>query len=100
MVDCGADRNTPSTDADARLLHPSGFHHACFALRHESRLDEEPLSHEAIIEPGRLIKVLEKGLLYMSVEAHIDEVSRLQRSPSSSTAVTLTQSFHRSNDGA
>lgn len=57
-------------------LKESGFHHSCFNFRHESRLDDEPLSHEAVVEPGRLIQVLEKGLLYMSVEAHIDDDGR------------------------
>lgn len=57
-------------------LKESGFHHSCFSFRHESRLDDEPLSHEAVIEPGRLIQALEKGLLYMSVEAHIDDDGR------------------------
>lgn len=62
-----------SNDAD-KFPHHTGLHHACFALRHESRLDEEPLSHQAIVAPGRLIEVLEKGLAYLNVEAHIDEV--------------------------
>ncbi|CAO1615554.1 unnamed protein product [Parajaminaea phylloscopi] len=53
-------------------LKESGFHHACFSLRHEGRLDEEPLSKEAVIEPGRLIRMLQKGLLYMAVETHVN----------------------------
>ncbi|PWN89675.1 WD40 repeat-like protein [Acaromyces ingoldii] len=53
-------------------LKESGFHHSCFSLRHESRLDEEPLSKEAVIEPGQLVKVLQKGLLYLAVEAHVN----------------------------
>lgn len=55
-----------------------GFQHACFSLRHEGRLDEDPLSSEAVIEPGRLLKLLQKGLLYMAVEAHVNEVSTCQ----------------------
>lgn len=54
-------------------LKESGFHHASFSLRHESRLDEYPLSKEAIVEPGQLIRFLQKGLIYASVEAHIQE---------------------------
>jgi hypothetical protein len=53
----------------------SDFRHACFSLRHESRLDEEPLSKEAVVEPGRLLKILQKGLVYMAVEAHVNPVS-------------------------
>lgn len=53
----------------------TGFQHACFSLRHEGRLDEDPLSKEAVIEPGRLLKLLQKGLLYMAVEAHVNDVS-------------------------
>lgn len=56
----------------------TGFHHSCFSLRHESRLDEEPLSKEAVIEPGQLVKVLQKGLLYLAVEAHVNPVSKCQ----------------------
>ncbi|KAL9934094.1 hypothetical protein V8E36_007176 [Tilletia maclaganii] len=54
-------------------LKESGFYHACFSLRHESRLDDEPLSREAIIEPGQLVRILQKGLLFLAVEAHINE---------------------------
>lgn len=66
------------TSAEVNLLvyhylKESGFHHASFSLRHESRLDDEPLSKEAIIEPGQLIRFLQKGLIYASVEAHIQE---------------------------
>jgi transducin (beta)-like 1 len=53
-------------------LKESGFHHACFSLRHEARLDEDPLSKEAVIEAGQLVKYLQKGLLYMTVEAHVN----------------------------
>ncbi|CDS00611.1 related to Nuclear receptor co-repressor/HDAC3 complex subunit TBLR1 [Sporisorium scitamineum] len=64
------------TSAEVNLLvyhylKESGFHHASFSLRHESRLDDEPLSKEAIIEPGQLVRFLQKGLIYASVEAHI-----------------------------
>ncbi|ETS63835.1 hypothetical protein PaG_02154 [Moesziomyces aphidis] len=52
-------------------LKESGFHHASFSLRHESRLDDTPLSKEAIVEPGQLVRFLQKGLLYASVEAHV-----------------------------
>ncbi|KAK0565305.1 hypothetical protein OC844_001272 [Tilletia horrida] len=54
-------------------LKESGFYHACYALRHESRLDDEPLSREAIIEPGQLVRILQKGLLFLAVEAHVNE---------------------------
>lgn len=53
-------------------LKESGFQHSCFTLRNESRLDDEPLSHEAVIEPGKLVGLLEKALVYMSVEAHVN----------------------------
>lgn len=44
-------------------------------MRHEGRLDEDPLSKEAVIEPGRLVKLLQKGLLYLAVEAHVNPVN-------------------------
>ena len=56
-------------------LKESGFTHSCFSLRHEGRLDDDPLAKQAIIEPGRLIRVLQKGLLYLAVEAHANPVS-------------------------
>lgn len=67
----------PPVGLSLLLLHarPSDFRHACFSLRHESRLDEEPLSKEAVVEPGRLLKILQKGLVYMAVEAHVNPVS-------------------------
>ncbi|SAM60802.1 related to Nuclear receptor co-repressor/HDAC3 complex subunit TBLR1 [Ustilago bromivora] len=66
------------TSAEVNLLvyhylKESGFHHASFSLRHESRLDDEPLSKQAIVEPGQLVRFLQKGLIYSSVEAHIQE---------------------------
>ncbi|SOV01493.1 related to Nuclear receptor co-repressor/HDAC3 complex subunit TBLR1 [Ustilago sp. UG-2017a] len=66
------------TSAEVNLLvyhylKESGFHHASFSLRHESRLDDEPLSKQAIVEPGQLVRFLQKGLIYASVEAHIQE---------------------------
>ncbi|EST06523.1 LisH dimerization motif, subgroup [Kalmanozyma brasiliensis GHG001] len=66
------------TSAEVNLLvyhylKESGFHHASFSLRHESRLDDEPLSKEAVIEPGQLVRFLQKGLIYASVEAHIQD---------------------------
>ncbi|PWZ01417.1 WD40 repeat-like protein [Testicularia cyperi] len=66
------------TSAEVNLLiyhylKESGFLHASFSLRHESRLDDSPLSKEAIVEPGQLVRYLEKGLAYASAEAHIDD---------------------------
>ncbi|KAK0556590.1 hypothetical protein OC846_001034 [Tilletia horrida] len=54
-------------------LKESGFLHSCFALRHESRLDDEPLSKEGDIEPGQLVRILQKGLLFLAVEAHVND---------------------------
>ncbi|KAE8212075.1 hypothetical protein CF327_g4243 [Tilletia walkeri] len=54
-------------------LKESGFYHSCFSLRHEGRLDDEPLSREAIVEPGQLVRILQKGLLFLAVEAHVNE---------------------------
>ncbi|CAD6985879.1 unnamed protein product [Tilletia controversa] len=54
-------------------LKESGFYHSCFSLRHEGRLDDEPLSREAIVEPGQLVRILQKGLLFLAVESHVNE---------------------------
>ncbi|CEH15800.1 Beta-transducin family (WD-40 repeat) protein [Ceraceosorus bombacis] len=51
-------------------LKEAGFMHSCFSLRHEARLDDAPGANDAIVEPGTLLRYLQKGLLYAAVEAH------------------------------
>ncbi|CAO1634199.1 unnamed protein product [Sympodiomycopsis kandeliae] len=66
---------TSSAEVNLLVYHylkDSGFLHTCFSLRHEARLDDDPLSQQAIVEPERLLKLLQKGLLFMSVEAHVN----------------------------
>lgn len=66
------------TSAEVNLLvyhylKESGFLHASFSLRHEARLDDSPLSKEAIVEPDQLVRYLQKGLIYAAVEAHVQQ---------------------------
>ena len=52
-------------------LKESGFHHACFALRYEARLDDLPVAHEPVVQPGQLLRYVQKGLLYALSLIHI-----------------------------
>lgn len=49
-------------------LKESGFHHACFALRYEARLDDLPMAHEPVVRPHQLLSYLHKGLLFETAE--------------------------------
>ncbi|KAN0060479.1 hypothetical protein ACQY0O_007810 [Thecaphora frezii] len=70
---CGTLMLTLLPSFSSAHLVATGFHHASFSLRHESRLDDSPLSREAIVEPGQLIRFLQRGLIYSAVEAHVQE---------------------------
>ncbi|KAJ2815256.1 hypothetical protein IWW50_006880, partial [Coemansia erecta] len=55
-----------------RYLRESGFLHTSYIFQFESQLhknDEEMPN----VEPGSLIRVLQKGLQYMDVETHLNE---------------------------
>ncbi|KAL1919846.1 uncharacterized protein VTP21DRAFT_1777 [Calcarisporiella thermophila] len=56
-----------------RYLLESGFNHTSFAFQHESRINKSDLLKSAKVQPGALITVLQKGLQYMEVEAHLNE---------------------------
>ena len=63
-------------------LKESGFHHACFALRYEARLDDLPVAHEPVVQPGQLLRYVQKGLLYATAERHVREHGEdAQRAP-------------------
>lgn len=53
-------------------LKESGFHHTCFALRYEARLDDLPMAHEPVVRPHQLLSYLHKGLLFETAERHAD----------------------------
>ncbi|KAJ2655946.1 hypothetical protein IW148_005841 [Coemansia sp. RSA 1199] len=55
-----------------RYLRESGFLHTSYIFQFESQLhkNEEELPN---VEPGSLIRVLQKGLQYMDVETHLNE---------------------------
>ncbi|PVV04960.1 hypothetical protein BB560_000524 [Smittium megazygosporum] len=71
-----------------RYLRESGFLHSSYTFRYESQLD----SCEEIfnVEPGRLIRLIHRGLLYMDVEGKIEKLL--------SSAETLPQTFQSSID--
>lgn len=56
-----------------------GFLHSAFAFGHESLLLEEPvfLKEGHAIAAGTLLNLVHKGLKYMEIEAHLNEVQPL-----------------------
>ncbi len=54
------------------LTYPSGFSHSAFTFSSESLLNKANL-HTADVAPGALISFLQKGLLYLEVETHIED---------------------------
>ncbi|OZJ03561.1 hypothetical protein BZG36_03100 [Bifiguratus adelaidae] len=55
-----------------RYLFESGFVHTSFTFQNESHIHKSEYKN-ANVEPGALIRVLQKGLQYMDVEAHLNE---------------------------
>eukprot|EP01129_Flabellula_baltica_P009476 TRINITY_DN3877_c0_g1_i2.p1 TRINITY_DN3877_c0_g1~~TRINITY_DN3877_c0_g1_i2.p1 ORF type:complete len:389 (-),score=74.55 TRINITY_DN3877_c0_g1_i2:268-1434(-) len=57
-----------------RYLKESGFEHTCFTFAYESRvLQSTDFINPHDVKPGSLINVIQKGLQYMEVEAHVKE---------------------------
>ncbi|XP_075501366.1 WD40 repeat-containing protein HOS15-like isoform X2 [Primulina tabacum] len=58
-----------------RYLHESGFTHAAFTFGFESGLNKSSIDGN-LIPPGSLVKVVQKGLQFVEMEANaeIDEV--------------------------
>jgi hypothetical protein len=50
-----------------------GFSHSAYAFGHEAHLFKSDLS-KVHVAPGRLIQVLQKGLLYAEAEVHVLDV--------------------------
>ena len=57
-----------------RYLQESGFVHAAFTFAYESLVTKSAVAN-AEVPPGALISLLQKGLQYVDVEAHLNEVS-------------------------
>lgn len=47
----------------------TGFTHTAFSLLHESPLSTDQLPDDTVVPPAHLLRILQKGLLYMSAEA-------------------------------
>jgi hypothetical protein len=56
-----------------RLTYFSGFSHSAFSFAHESLVAKSSVAYTDI-PPGALITFLQKGLEYISIEEHINEV--------------------------
>eukprot|EP01130_Rhizamoeba_saxonica_P015504 TRINITY_DN6972_c0_g1_i1.p1 TRINITY_DN6972_c0_g1~~TRINITY_DN6972_c0_g1_i1.p1 ORF type:complete len:474 (-),score=78.85 TRINITY_DN6972_c0_g1_i1:73-1494(-) len=54
-----------------RYLKESGFEHTCFTFAAESKTLEDSSINPQDVLPGALVNVIQKGLLYMEVEAHV-----------------------------
>ncbi|KAG0371647.1 hypothetical protein BGX24_001390 [Mortierella sp. AD032] len=55
-----------------RYLQESGFVHTGFAFQNESHIHKSEF-RSANVQPGALVSVLQKGLLYMDLELHVNE---------------------------
>ncbi|RHZ24332.1 hypothetical protein DYB37_006312, partial [Aphanomyces astaci] len=56
-----------------RYLQESGFSHAAFTFAYESQLAKSSVISTEV-PPGALISFIQKGLLYVGIEAHVNEV--------------------------
>ena len=56
-----------------RYLHESGFVHSAFTFAHESLVSRSIVA-DADVPPGALIAFLQKGLQYVEIESHLQEV--------------------------
>ena len=61
-----------------RYLIESGFGHSAFTFAHESLVARTVVA-DADVPPGALITFLQKGLQYVEIESHLQEVSGCQR---------------------
>lgn len=52
----------------------AGFRHSSFAFQHESQVQNSAY-RDADIQPGALINIIHKGLQFMDIEAHMNEVN-------------------------
>ncbi|ETV76106.1 hypothetical protein, variant 1 [Aphanomyces astaci] len=55
-----------------RYLQESGFSHAAFTFAYESQLAKSSVISTEV-PPGALISFIQKGLLYVGIEAHVNE---------------------------
>ena len=60
--------------ASYTFSHPTGFSHSAFTFSYESLVAKSSVS-QTDIPPGALITFLQKGLEYIGIEEHINEVS-------------------------
>ncbi|KAF9361199.1 hypothetical protein BGX34_007286, partial [Mortierella sp. NVP85] len=55
-----------------RYLQESGFVHTGFAFQNESHIHKSEYRNSNV-QPGALVSILQKGLLYMDLELHVNE---------------------------
>ena len=59
-----------------RYLQENGYAHSAFSFAYESMVAKSSVAYTDV-PPGALIAFLQKGLEYVSIEEHIQEVSTL-----------------------
>ena len=59
-----------------RYMQENGFSHSAFTFAYESLVGKSTVAH-AEVPPGALITFLQKGLEYVGIEEHINEVMNL-----------------------
>ena len=63
-----------------KYLVESGFGHSAFTFAHES-LVARSIVADADVPPGALITFLQKGLQYVEIESHLQEVHSRRSNP-------------------
>ena len=61
-----------------RYLQENGHSHTAFTFGHESLVAKSAVAYTDV-PPGALVAFLQKGLEYVAIEEHINEVSRSLR---------------------
>jgi hypothetical protein len=59
-----------------RYLHENGFSHTAFTFAYESLVAKSAIAYTDV-PPGALVTFLQKGLEYVGIEEHINEVSMI-----------------------
>ena len=60
------------------MFPTSGFMHSAFTFAYESQLAKSSVI-TSDLPPGALVSFVQKGLQYVGIEAHINEVSGVER---------------------
>ena len=66
----------PSINNNVNLCFAAGFVHSAFTFAHESLMGRTNTALRSEIPAGALVSFLHKGLQFLQIETHLDEVRR------------------------